>query len=685
MRVNLLLLYCFCLLPLLPRAQQKKSALNDTISLQEVSVSVTRERPVSGMMSGDITISIDKLPALPSISGTVDVLKLLELTPSITTSGDGNSNIHVRGGDAGQNLILYGGVTTYTPGHALSIFPLFNADHLQSIKLSKGTADVNHGNFLSSVIDVQTKSKVPPNFQIKGNVGILASQATLNIPLSKSWGAYLSLRKTYLNQTLKPLLKNLGSSSMGYDFWDGNFTLVGRFDEQNTLYINSLMGTDQMHIDDTQTGLRGKIEWQNRVLSLRLESAFSDRVKLTQQAYYSGFTNNLQSDQEKFIMGLQSNIQEITYKNSASFRAGRKVFDTGFTYSYFKLKPHDLHMENTGVSLLSVSEDKVSADYFAGFASGLFPLGDKLSIKPMLRYNFFSSAQSSDTTTQKFQSLDARLTIRYQLSPQVYLRANYAHNNQYIHKLTPSSVGLPTDFWVAAGAGIKPQYGDEFSIGGYHCFNEDNFELSGDVFYRTMHDATLFEYNFIASENVPFTDKIQYGQGRSYGVELMLKKNFGRLTGWISYALAKSERQFAGVNDSRYFPARFDRRHDLSATMSYKIIDRWELSLTQIYATGNMFTQPSSWYFMNGLPIKEYTAYNNSRLPDYNRTDLGVSYWFSPNNGLNFSLYNLFFVVNPIYVFLSIEKENEMTDPNMKVKFNTLYRLIPSISWNFKF
>lgn len=694
MRFIFLLILLF---PLFSPAQNNDSveysSINDTISLKEISVSANQGRQISGMLSGDISLSVDKLSSIPALAGTVDVLKLLELTPSIKTSGDANTNIYVRGGDAGQNLILYDGVATYTPGHALGIFPMFNADHLSSLKLSKGSANAEYGNYLSSVIEVTTHNQVPTKFGIKGNVGILATQISSTLPINQNWGAYASLRKTYLNQTLKPFLKKAlqketEDMGLGYDFWDANLSVVGKLGRNNTLSLNVLSGQDILNIEDDELGMKGDIRWKNNIASAKLTSYISEGLKLEQQVSYSGFKNTLDTDQEKFLIKLKSNIEDISYKNKASFWIKELPVNIGVQYTHYNLTPYDLYIENSGVSLNSVKEDEIGADYLSAFISTSFKLIDQLTLKPGLRYNYFSSKLSSQKASKQFNSIDARLYAQYKISDVLYLRGNFSHNNQYINKLTPSSVGLPSDFWITASSQIKPQSGDELSIGGYHVFKDGMFEISGDIFYRQMHDITQFDYNFIENENTSFVDKILYGDGRAYGLELMLKKNYGQLTGWISYALGKSERKFDDINGGNYFPAKFDRHHDLSATFNYKVNSRWDLSLTQIYATGNTYTQPTSWYFINGLPVKEYTKYNNARLPDYNRTDIGINYWFRKDNGLNFSIYNMFFVQNPLYVFLDIKQKDDNLngeEARLRIKHKAIFRIIPSISWNFKF
>lgn len=601
--------------------------------------------------------------------------------------------MYVRGGDAGQNLILYNGITTYTSGHILGIFPLFNADHLSWVKMSKGTADAQYGNFISSVIEVESHKQIPTKFSAKGNTGLLASQVTLDVPVSKNWWAYVSGRKTYLDLIVQPLIKRTFSSSSShkedtdieYDFWDSNLSIIGKLNNNHRLRVNMILGGDKLKINDKEIMLDGSLKWSNAVASATLDLYLSGNLQIEQIISFSHFGNTLATKQEEMLVKLDSKIKDISYKNKFSFSIADLPVTTGLTYTYYHINPHDLRLINSAVVTSSVKEDKIKAHALSIFASTTWKPVNKLNLIPVLRYNFFTSKLHTRHKFDNFYSLDARLSARYQLKENIFLRANFSHNNQYINKLTPSSIGLPTDFWIATTHDLKPQRGDEISLGYYHALFSGLIEVSADAYYRSMKNVSQFDYNFIENDNSSFVDKISYGKGRAYGLEIMLKKNYGNLTGWLGYALSKSDRQFNEINNGKRFPARYDRTHDLSATLSYRLNPKWDIALTCIYATGNTYTQPTSWYFINNLPVKEYTEYNNARMPDYKRVDIGVNYWFKKDNGLNFSLYNIFVVENPIYVFMSIKQDAADGNIKLEMKKKKLYTIIPSISWNFKF
>ena len=668
-----------------------ESQVNDTINLEEVTVSRDKKVMMSGALSGKIVFNAEGVKNLPSIMGNTNILKMLELTPGVQTSGDANSNLYVRGGDPGQNLLLYNGTTVYTPGHILSFFPLFNIDHLSALELMKSGVSAEYGGFSSSVISVSSKNELPKRVSLKGNVGLLSSQSTIDVPINNNWGAYVSGRITYLDLLLKPLLKATVNDNaeqdlneMGCDFYDVNVTLIGNLSENNRLFFDLFYSKDKMSIKDEEIAIDGKLNWENTVLSARLESRLGQSLFFDQSLKYSKFKNKLQTVQSEMYLGVLSYIEDVAYENKLSYRIKNIPFYSGLQYTYHNILPQEASIQNVGFDYQTENLGKNTAHDISVYTSAKLRPISKLYIEPGLRYTIYYSNVDRFNRSKTFQSVDYRLSGRYQLDDTKFLRGSFSHNNQYVNKLTPSSLGLPTDFWITSSAIILPQTGDEVSLGFYKSVADGLFEISSDIYFRKVKNATEFNQSFIDNDNVIFTDKIFYGKAKAYGLEFMLKKNSGRFTGWLSYAIGRSERKFDNIDEGRTFSAKFDRTHDLSVLGSYTFNKKWDASMTFIYATGNTYTQPSSWYFMNGVPVKEYGKYNGARMPDYSRIDISVNYWFKKDNGLNFSIYNMFMVNNPIYVFLLIgdDKKEEL---RVRIKQKKLFTIVPSISWKYKF
>lgn len=690
MRFIIFLFLSFCNLVAInaqnPLLRDSTSLLNDTIELKAVSVGGNLKKNIKGMLSGNISLDVEAVSKLPSITGILDILKVLELTPSVRTSGEANSNIYVRGGDAGQNLVLYNNTPCYTPGHALGLFPLFNPDHVKSLTLYKSGTNAQYGGFLSSVIDINSKKEMPTDFSLKGNIGLLATHLSIAIPIGENWAIIASGRKSYLKFILDPIVSALGAGSgdLSYDFWDSNLTVLGKIDKKNSLQVDVMLGSDDLSIVDEDIIMNGDLNWYNYMSSLNLDTEFNAYNSLEQCAFLSSFSNKVLAKQGDMYIHQKSSIQTLGYKNNYKRLISKMELNTGISYVYSIIEPNKKRIVNSGLEMNPAKEGQINTHDFSLFFTGKIKFFNKLAIEPGIRYNIFHTYTDLTRESKTYQSIDVRLNMQYELDSDKFMRSGYSHNNQYINKLTPSNVGLPTDFWIGATKQIKPQSGDEVSIGYYQYLNNGYWEFSLDTYYRKLKDVTEFDYNFAEDENISYVDKIHYGRGRSYGIEFMFKKNYGKLTGWISYALGKSERKFEHINDGKYFPSHFDRTHDLSISLSNKFSAKFDASLSYVYATGNTYTQPTSWYFINNSPIKEYSKYNNARMPDYSRVDLSLNYWFSDKNGLNFSLYNMLAQNNPIYIFMKVKQhENGYIDVHPKKK--RLYTIIPSISWNFKF
>jgi len=676
---------CFCAVSV-----AQGNAAQDTVQLKEVVVSQGKRANVSGLTTGKLSLRADDVKVLPSLLGNTDMLKILELLPGIQTSADGNTNLYVRGGDPGQNLLLYNDVPVYSPGHLAGIFPLFNADHISTVEFLKSGVDSRYGGFLSSVFSVKSKEHIPSKTGITGNVGLLSSQATAELAISKNWGARISARKTYINLFLMPLLNRFDKSTktdvgdLGYDFYDFNVTLLGQISAKSKLTINALHSRDILELEEKITNISALLRWDNTALSAKLETQFNQNTQLEQTLYLSRFNNDLNSSQADILMKVRSFAGDLGYRNRLRYQLFGISFESGMQYAYHDLLPQKSAFVNADMDFLREGFGRNTAHDAAVFTSATIPLFKKIQIEPGVRYQFFRSEVTA-APAGNFHNADLRLRANYELSKTQLFRAGYSRNTQYIYKLTPSSVGLPTDFWVASSALIRPQTGNEVSVGYYRSFAELMFELSTDIYFRQMKNATEYNIDFGKTSDSSFDKQILYGKGQAYGIEFLLKKNYGKFTSWLSYSLGRSERRFDAINNGKVFPAKYDRTHDFSFVGAYSFNSKWDMSLVWVYATGNAYTQPSSWYFINNVPVREYAAYNGTRMPAYNRTDISVNYWFREGNGINFSVHNLFYVRNPVYIFMHINKNKNTGQLDVTVKRKALFTILPSLSWRFKF
>ena len=665
--------------------------LDTVIMLKGVEI-YQQKRPVklSGALSGKMRLDTEQMQRLPSFLGNADLLKGLELTPSLSTAGDVNANIYVRGGDTGQNSIMLGQNRIYSPGHVFNIFSLFNSDHVSTAELLLSGVEGQYGDYISSIIQFDPCYSLPKKSSLKGSAGIISSQATLALPLGPKFGLYLSGRLSYLDLLVLPLIRSSSKTGSGlgdlnYDIYDTNFTFIAEFDRRNKMLVNLFLSGDKLDIKDDEIALDAKLNWKNWALSAELVSQISPVLKLSQSLNYSKFSNRLNAFQAKMDLGILSSIEDGSYKALFDLDLRNLNLSTGIQYHHYKVCPYALSMYNFDHEFNREYIGDNKSNMYSLFTTAKFHIGNRFFVTPSLRFTHFTTKIAAQESRKNFNSLDTRLALRYQLRHNLFVTASYSLNHQYVHKLTPSSVGLPTDYWVTASGMVRPQKGLNLSLGAYLLIDGGDYELSLDGYYRHMHNITEYNQSFIDSEVNLFTESIKYGSGRAYGIELMLRKNRGRLTGWLSYALARSERQVNGVNNNRYYPSKHDRTHNLNIVASYEASKYIDLSASFVFATGTTYTQPSSWYFINSVPVKQYDEYNGARMPDYNRLDFSLDYTISKRHALNLSLHNLFMKKNPIYVFLLIDENTETEELEINIKQKTAFTLIPSISWRFNF
>jgi outer membrane cobalamin receptor len=657
---------------------------SDTVSLKEVVVSSDSGKGMAGMKRGKITFQPDSVSILPSVAGNTDLLKLLELTPGVQNPGDANSNLYVRGGDAGQTLILYADAPLYTPGHLFGFFPLFNADHISSLEMSASSVNARYGGRMGAVVETRVKNALPEKTSLTGNTGLLASQATLALPLSDKFGIYLSGRKTYINLLVQPLIDKMINSgadrkieSPDYNFGDANLTLTGKFSDKDNIQIDAFYSRDNLALNDADILLDGMLRWTNLLVSARWEHKAGDK-HISQQVFASSYGNNVSTGQYETKIFLNSAIKDYGYKARCMLYAGSVPIEAGVNYSLHTVQPQSysiINKENIfGQNI--VPEQKASE---AGiYLSAFFRFLPQFEANAGLRCNLFANDKIHN-------SLEPRLSLTYRLTDNSLLRASFNRQTQFLHYLSPTSIGLPLDFWALTSKTLPPQSSDGFSAGYYKSFGDNDYEFSADAFLQTMKNLNEYVQTLTAGEASEFSGELFTGDGQSCGLEFLLKKNGGRLTGWLSYTLARSFRRFPQINDGQAFPAKFDRRHDLSLVTAYSVNRKISLSAVFAYATGNAYTLPSSWYFIGNMPVKSYASYNGSRMPAYRRIDFSAVYRIDSHNELALSVYNCFATNNPVYIFMNVERDRETGKMFIKTRYKQLTTITPAVSWRFKF
>jgi hypothetical protein len=657
----------------------------DIAQLKEVIISNDKKNGIKTLSGGKLSFNLKDLNSVPTLLGTTDVIKLLQLTPGVQNSGDANGYLYVRGGDPGHNAILYNETPIYGMSHLLGIFPFYNTDHIKDIEFDKSSSNAKYGGRLSSTTLLNTNKKIPSEFSIQGNAGILASQLTLAVPINDKNGFYISGRKTYIDEVVGPLLKSDSENDvqdMKYGFSDANFTFLSQISTKNLFSFDAFYSGDKLKVKDGDLALQTNLKWNNFTVSPSLTTIFSPKVSMSNSVYFSHYSNDLDMEQAAIHFGVSSYVKDFGFANAVRFSIHNIPFESGLQYVYHNLQPQKVNVENL-TTIDNNSQSVINANEAAIFANAKPKLFENVTADLGLRINYYTSGANS------YLHFQPRVVLNYYANEKYSFYASYNRQYQYLSLITTSSVGIPTDFWIASSDGIKPQSSNEFSIGSNQNITR-NFSSSFGGFYRSMKNLLEYPYGITQfNETTTLKNDLYVGEGEAYGFEMMLKKSNGKFTGWLSYTLSWSERNFDELNNGKTYFAKYDRRHSLSVVGMYDLNAKWNFGVTQIFGSGNRFTMPTSWYFINNNPVKEYSGYNNAQMPDYIRTDISANYYFiktaKKESALNFSIYNTFNISNPIYVVLNVRTTDNKNEILVTQDKKVLYRILPSISWRFKF
>ncbi|MGV3761640.1 TonB-dependent receptor [Parapedobacter sp.] len=669
--------------------------------LQEVIVNQSAaDDQVRSPQMGLTRVNVNEIKHVPVLMGEKDVLKTIQLLPGVLSGGEGSSNFFVRGGAGDQNLILLDEAMVYNASHLFGFFSTFNSDAIKDVKLYKGGMPAQYGGRLSSVLDITMQDGNKRAFGVEGGVGLIASRLKVEGPIVKDRGSFVvSGRRTYADVFLKLSNDESVKNSQLY-FYDLNAKANYRLDDWNTLYLSGYFGRDVMGY----AGLFG-FDWGNSTGTLRWNRIWDNRWFSNTTAVYSNFNYNVNIESDDFNFVIASRIQNYNLKQDFQFFATNKsTWRFGFNVLHQGISPANIDAdEETAVNSLQLENRKGLE--LAGYLSHEWTPMQRLNVIYGLRLTNFmlfgpgtfytydgdgdvtgSDSYGSGDVVQHYLNLEPRLSASFELAADNSLKLSYNRNVQHLHQLTNATASLPTDTWVMSSNNIKPQVADQAALGYYQNFGGDRYAFSVESYYKYMQNQIDYRNAADLQANEHIEGELLYGIGRAYGVELYLKKQKGRLNGWLSYTLAKSERQFDDINDGMWFDARQDRTHDMSAVAMYQLSPRWNLSATFVYSTGNAVTFPSGKYTVDGQTLWYYTERNGYRMPDYHRLDFGAT-WESKatkrfRSSWTFGVYNVY---NRKNAYIIDFRESE-TNANVTEAYRiALFGIIPSITWNFKF
>jgi outer membrane receptor for ferrienterochelin and colicin len=685
-------------------------------------VVISSERTDANVSSSRMSvekIAVDEIKKLPAFMGEVDVMKTIQLLPGVQAAGEGNTGFYVRGGGPDQNLILLDEATVYNASHLFGFFSVFNADAIKGFELYKGGMPAQYGGRISSVMDISMNNGNMKSYNLEGGIGTISTRLTAQGPIVKDKASFLiSGRRTYIDILIKPFIKKDSPfRNSGYYFYDGNLKLNYKFSDKDRLFLSGYYGKDIFNFSSTDAGFNMKIPWGNGIASLRWNHLFSNKFFVNTTLLFSDYQFQTDvsmgsGDDMSFRLIQSSGIRDYHFKQDFSYLPNPKhTIRFGSEYMFHTFTPNTVRVESEDQDIdLGRSQNQYAHE--AGIYIGNdYKISDKWTVYTGLRATGFIQVgeftrfvkdqyllDNIDTIHYEknekvadYYSLEPRLNIKYSLGRTSSLKFSYMRNKQYIHLASLSASTLPTDLWVPSSDVVLPQIGAQYAIGYFRNFDDNFYETSVQFYYKDMDN--LIEYADGALPMDQLNDNpdnyFVFGEGESYGLELFVKKRYGLFTGWIGYTWSKTTRRFDEINDGEDFPAKYDRRHDLSVTGSYQITEKLSASAVFVYATGNTTTLPVARYTINGEIIEEYGPRNSYRMDPYHRLDLSVT-WVTKQTGKyesswNFSVYNVYNRKNPYFIYFDYDGNAADGTFQTKAKQVSLFPVLPAVSWNFKF
>ena len=674
------------------------SAADDALAGVTVTGRKLPGRSVTGAQMGIEKLSVQEARNIPVIFGEKDLLKTIQLLPGIKTAGEGNSGIFVRGGSTDQNQIILDEANIYNAGHLFGFFSTFNSDAIKDIAVYKGGMPAQYGGRLSSVLDVRMNEGNNQNTSVSGSLGLISAKLNLEGPIQKDKSSFLITgRRTYADLFLKLDEKYRNNQLSFYDF---NTKLNYELGKKDKLYLSGYFGKDVLGFSDQFT-----TNWGNGTGTLRWNHIYNSRLFSNTSAIYSNYNYTFKVRNGTNDIKIFSQIRDWNLKQDFQYSINnRNNLRFGWSGIYHIIRPGEI-TGNAGSSINDKIQDKRYSCENAVYASNVFRPGKKLSITLGARLSAFTvlgggkfytideKGNIKDTVryakgaeVKTYYNLEPRLSVGYMLKANTSLKAAYTRNAQYMHQITNSNGSNPLDKWASTSNIIKPQISNQFSLGYYSDILLNTYEFTAEAYYKEMDNILDYRNGADLFLNETVETQLLFGKGRAYGIEFMLKKKTGRLTGWISYTLSRSERKINGINNKQWYNATQDRTHDIAIVGIYQLSKKWTLSGNFVYYTGSAVTFPSGKYQVNGQTAYYYNSRNADRMPAYHRLDLGAACLLKKTRKwtkeLVFSLYNVYGRENAFTINFRDNKDN----PNLtEIVQTSLFRWVPSIAYNFKF
>jgi len=694
---------------------------SEQMQTEEVIITAEKEdENISSTEMGTVDLDIEQIKKIPALLGEIDVLKVIQLLPGVQAAGEGQSGLYIRGGGADQNLMLLDEAVVYNTGHLFGFFSVFNPDAVSNVKLIKGGMPASYGGRLSSVVDITMKEGNNKDYHVTGGIGLISSRLTVEGPIVKDKSSFLvSARRTYADVIAQPFLREDFKGNRYY-FYDINAKANYIISDKDRLFVSGYFGRDVFSFTNDRNTFSARIPWGNATTTIRWNHLFNDKLFMNLTALYNDYRFEFGASFREANFSLSSRIRDANAKIDFDYFLNPKhKLEFGAIYTYHIFDPNTLQASDGNLTLDQTGQTRRRAQEAAVYFLDEFDIGERIKINAGIRLSGFQQVgpynrviyddleNAVDTVVyNRFQSvrnyggIEPRISARFQIDGQSSIKASATMNTQYLH-LVSSGSGLPSDVWVPSSFDVKPQRGTQYAIGYFRNFADNMFETSVEVYYRTMKNLVEYGENYTFDLQKEYERNFVYGTGEAYGAEFFVQKRKGDFTGWLGYTLAYTNRTFPDLNNGQTFPAVYDRRHDASIVLVWspekitigKKEKQFSLAGTFIYGTGSALNLPSSYYIGNVLEnpslVNIYGDRNSYRMADYHRADISFTIHGNPAKRFQsewvISAYNLYNRRNPYFVYLDYDAEPLSGDLEVKAYQVSVFPIIPSFTWNFKY
>src|SRR5688572_22159065 len=685
----------------------------DVTPLKEVVVQSERDVRVSGLQMGAEKLDIKTMKQMPLVLGETDIMKIVLTLPGVQSVGEGTVGLNVRGGTTNQNLILFNDATIYNPSHLFGFFSTFNPDVLANVELYKSGINAEYGGRLSSVLDVTSREGNVKKFAGSGGISPITGRLSLEGPIIKEKLSFLvGARSTYSDWILGQLnTESLQNSEAS--FYDINAHLSYKINDKNNIYLSAYMSKDKFKLNSDTL-----YKYGDKNLSLKWKHVINNKIYGVFTSGYSNYSYSISSDinpVEAFNMKFA--IQQTNAKLDFSYFPNPKhTINFGIGTTHYKLSPGN--MQPDGPESL-ISRDELQQEQgleSAIYAGENFELTQNLSLYAGIRYSYYQFLGPKDVYTYPqdvpreegsiqdtvhyasgksiatHHGPEPRISLRYFLSRNSSLKFSYNRMRQYIQMLSNTTAIAPTDIWKLSDSYIRPQMGDQYSLGFYKNLKGNTIEFSLETYYKTMMNSIDFKNSAVLLLNHHVETDVVNAEGKAYGVEVLLKKASGKLNGWISYTYSRSLLKTQSihsaetVNGGKFYPSSYDKPHAVNLIGNYKFSRRFNFSMNMTYSTGRPITLPLAKYDLGGNPRLYYSERNQYRIPDYFRVDVSINVEGNhkikklAHSSWTFAIYNLTGRENAYSVYFT-SKDNKISG----YKLSIFGKPIPTITYNFKF